>query len=317
MVRVLENNFHLVLAVFIALGLFSWDLSISLFNYVKPMLGIVIFSMALTLRFKDFLPCFKKPKALLIGILAQYLIMPTIAFILAKVFALPNDFAIGLILVGSCPGGTVSNVISYIAKANLALSITMTFFSTLLSPIMIPFLMWVFASHWVEINALGLFISTIQLVVLPIALGLSIKYFFKIKESKLINNSASLISIFFVCFIIHAMVAKNISKILELDNLLNNLLIIFAAIVLHNISGYLIAYFYSKKFELSLEDRKAISIEVGIQNSGLASVLALSFFNPLSVIPAIISASWHAFSGSLLASFWSSGEKNETNKIKR
>ena len=304
-VSYLEKYFFLIIAVFIALGLFSWDISKELFAYVKPMLGIVIFSMSLTLKFKDFEPCFKKPKTLIIGVSAQYLFMPALAFAIAKIFHLPSEFAIGLVLVGSSPGGTVSNVISYIAKADLALSVSMTFFSTLISPLLLPFMMWVFASEWVEVNAIALFISTIQIVLIPILLALSIKYFLKIGESKSINSIASLISIFFVGFIIHAMVAKNVDKFMQIENLSSTLFIVSTAVILHNISGYLFAYFYAKKFNLSFQETKAIAIEVGIQNSGLASVLALSFFSPLTVIPCIISASWHAFSGSVLASYWS------------
>jgi bile acid:Na+ symporter, BASS family len=304
-----EKYFFLIITSFVLLGFFQWDFSIALLVYVKPMLGIVIFMMALTLEFKDFKPAFKQPKALATGIFCQYFFMPLIAFCIAKLMQLPNDFAVGLILMGSSPGGAVSNVMAYIAKADLALSITMTFVSTLIAPLMIPLMMWIYASQWIEIDAKGLFITSIQIVLLPLIIGLLTKAFIKNKFTKEIDNWASFISIFFVTLIVHTMVASNVDKFQQIDNFSQTFLVLIAAVILHNAFGYLCGY-YCAKFIAKLEPRQAktISIEVGVQNSGLASVLALLYFNPLSVIPSVISASWHSISGSALANHWAKSQ---------
>ena len=286
------------------LGYYGWGLSKDLAAYIKPMLGIVIFAMALTLDFNDFIPALKKPKALIIGIICQYLFMPALAFSIAKLFNFDSNFAIGLLLVGCAPGGVTSNVITYISKANLALSIAMTFCSTALAPIMLPFTMWVYASQWLEINTYKLFLSTFQIVVIPLVIGISIKKFSKL-ESKKFEAFASITSILLVALIIHAMVAVNIDKILSIENFASLLLVLFAAVVLHNFAGYLCGYYTAQKLGLDPRDIRAICIEVGIQNSGLASVLALSHFNPLTAVPTVFSGMWHAFSGSLLASYFS------------
>ena len=286
------------------LGYYGWDLSKDLAAYIKPMLGIVIFAMALTLDFKDFTPALKKPKALIIGVACQYLFMPALAFSFAKLLNFDSHFAIGLLLVGCAPGGVTSNVITYISKANLALSIAMTFFSTALAPIMLPFTMWVYASQWLEINTYQLFLSTFQIVLLPLVIGISIKKLSKL-ESKRFETFASITSILLVALIIHAMVAVNIEKILTINNFASLLLVLFIAVVLHNFSGYLCGFYTAQKLGLEAKDIRAICIEVGIQNSGLASVLALSHFNPLTAVPTVLSGMWHAFSGSLLASYFS------------
>jgi len=302
----LQKYFFIIISICVGLGFFGWDFSKELVSYIELMLGLVIFSMALTLNFEDFKPALLEPKALLIGISAQYLFMPLIAFLVAKLLSLPSEFAIGLILVGSAPGGTVSNVMVYISKADLPLSIAMTFFSTLIAPIMIPFMMWIYASKWIEINASGLFISTVQVVLIPLLLGLLVNKFSK-KSNKL-DSIASFMATAFVGLIIHAMVAINIEKFNSLENNWNLLLVIFLAVLLHNSLGLASGYYVSKRFSLTKSQARAISIEVGVQNSGLASVLALSYFNPLSVIPSVVSAIWHSLSGSALASYWAGKE---------
>lgn len=300
----LQKYFFIIISVFVGLGFFAWDFSRELISYIEIMLGLVIFSMALTLNFQDFKPALLNPKALSIGILAQYLFMPLIAFSIAKILALPSEFAIGLILVGSAPGGTVSNVMVYISKADLPLSIAMTFFSTLIAPIAIPFMMWLYASQWIEINARGLFSSTMQVVLVPLLLGLIVNKFSN--KSKNLDTFASFTATIFVGIIIHAMVAINVEKFNSLENNWNLLLLIFFAVFLHNLLGLVSGFFISRKFKLSESQARAISIEVGVQNSGLASVLALTYFSPLSVIPSVVSAIWHSLSGSALASYWAS-----------
>lgn len=300
----LQKYFFLIISVFVGLGFFAWDISKDLVPYIEIMLGLVIFSMAVTLNFQDFKPAFSEPKALCTGIAAQYLFMPMIAFSLAKLLNLPSEFAIGLILVGSAPGGTVSNVIVYISKADLPLSIAMTFFSTLIAPVMIPFMMWVYASQWIEINAKGLFISTVQVVLIPLLLGLFVNKF--TKKSEKLDSIASFTATIFVGLIINAMVAINVEKFNSLENNWSLLALIFSAIFLHNALGFISGFFISKRLGLGSAQAKAISIEVGIQNSGLASVLAITYFNPLSVIPSVISAIWHSLAGSALASYWAS-----------
>lgn len=306
-----EKYFFLIITSFVILGFFEWEYSIQLLDYVKPMLGIVIFTMALTLNFDDFKPALKQPQALITGIICQYLFMPLIAFLIAKLFHLPQEFAIGLILVGSSPGGTVSNVMAYIAKADLALSITMTFISTLIAPFLIPASMWLYAREWIEIDAQGLFMTSIQIVLVPLIIGLALKALLKDRFKNQIDNSASILSIFFVTLIVHTMVASNFGKLTQVENISTQLLVLLIAVILHNTLGYISGYYASKLIpKIKEKHSRAIAIEVGVQNSGLASVLALLYFSPLSVIPSVISASWHSISGSALANFWAKSRTN-------
>ncbi|TCK01608.1 BASS family bile acid:Na+ symporter [Volucribacter psittacicida] len=265
--------------------------------YIPYLLGIVMFGMGITLTFADFGEVVKHPKAVFIGVAGQFIIMPALAYALAKGFNLPAELAIGVILVGSCPGGTSSNVMTYLAKGNTALSIACTTISTLLAPILTPIIFYALASQWLEINAAAMFISVLKMVLLPIFLGLIVRALFKNKIAE-ISQTMPLLSVIAIVLILAAVVAASKDRIVESG------LLIFAIVVLHNSLGYLIGFLVAKLVKLDNYDSKAIAIEVGMQNSGLGAALAAAHFNPIAAVPSALFSFWHNVSGSLLANFF-------------
>ncbi|WP_293731387.1 bile acid:sodium symporter family protein [uncultured Actinobacillus sp.] len=266
--------------------------------YIPYLLGIVMFGMGITLTFNDFGEVFKHPKSVFIGVVGQFVIMPTIAFVLAKCFDLPADLAIGVILVGSCPGGTSSNVMTYLAKGNTALSVACTTISTLLAPLLTPVIFYVLASQWLEIDATGMFISVLKMVLFPIFLGLVVRALFK-KQITEISQTMPLVSVISIVLILAAVVAVSKDKIAESG------LLIFGVVVLHNCLGYLVGFFAAKLLGLNIADSKAVSIEVGMQNSGLGAALAAAHFNPIAAVPSAVFSFWHNVSGPILANIFS------------
>ncbi len=311
-ISIIEKNFYICIIIAALLGLLAPVWAQIWVPHIKHLLGVVIFVMGITLKFENFKPVLTRPKALLVGTFAHYFIMPLGAYIVAKLLMLPPDLAIGLILMGSCPGGTVSNVMIYICRADLPLSFVMTFVSTLLAPVMIPVMMWIYVREWIAIDAWMLFLSTAQIVLIPLVLA----FVFKLVSKKfsrldaqgsnsLLESFISLIAILVVCFIIFIMVAVNIRKLQSMDDFIHYSLIVFLAVVLHNALGLFLGYALASRVKgLGVDQYRTISIEVGLQNSGLASVLALFYFSPLSVMPAIFAAAWHSISGSMLANYW-------------
>lgn len=264
--------------------------------WIPYLLGIVMLGMGLTLTFKDFGEVTRNPKAVIIGVVAQFVVMPSLAFILAKLFQLPPDLAIGVILVGACPGGTSSNVMTYLARGNTALSVACTTISTLLAPVLTPAVFYLFASQWLDINANAMFISVLQMVLLPIFIGLVIRTIFKQKIEQF-SQTMPLISVIAIVLIVTAVVAVSKDRIIESG------LLIFGVIVLHNGLGYLIGYLVSRLLKLPMADSKAVAIEVGMQNSGLGAALAAVHFkaNPLIAVPSAVFSFWHNISGPILA----------------
>ncbi|OOF62104.1 bile acid:sodium symporter family protein [Rodentibacter sp. Ppn85] len=266
--------------------------------YIPYLLGLVMFGMGITLTFNDFSEVVKHPKAVFIGVAGQFIIMPAIAFLLAKVFNLPSDLAVGVILVGSCPGGTSSNVMTYLARGNTALSVACTTISTLLSPLLTPAIFFVLASQWLDINASAMFMSVLKMVLFPIFLGLVIRALFKdiiVQASKI----TPLISVVSIVLILAAVVAVSKDKIVESG------LLIFSVVVLHNCLGYLIGFLAASLFKLNTADSKAIAIEVGMQNSGLGAALAAAHFHPIAAVPSALFSFWHNVSGPILANIFS------------
>ncbi|MDD7426229.1 MAG: bile acid:sodium symporter family protein [[Actinobacillus] rossii] len=274
--------------------------------YIPYLLGIVMFGMGITLTFNDFGEVFKHPKSVIIGVIGQFVIMPSIAFFLAKAFNLPADLAVGVILVGSCPGGTSSNVMTYLAKGNTALSVACTTISTLLAPVLTPIIFYILASQWLEIDATGMFISVLKMVLFPIFLGLVVRAMFKKKITE-ISQTMPLLSVISIVLILAAVVAVSKDKIVESG------LLIFGVVVLHNCLGYLVGFFSAKLLGLNIADSKAVSIEVGMQNSGLGAALAAAHFNPIAAVPSAIFSFWHNVSGPILANIFSN-IKNDDKK---
>lgn len=268
--------------------------------WIPYLLGIVMLGMGLTLTFKDFAEVTRNPKAVIIGVIAQFVVMPSLAFMLAKLFQLPPDLAIGVILVGACPGGTSSNVMTFLARGNTALSVACTTISTLLAPILTPAVFYLFASQWLEINASAMFISVLQMVLLPIFIGLVIRAIFKQKIEQF-SQTMPLLSVVAIVLIVTAVVAVSKDRIIESG------LLIFAVVALHNGLGYLVGYIVSRVFKLNLSDSKAVAIEVGMQNSGLGAALAALHFkaNPVIAVPSAVFSFWHNISGPILAMIFS------------
>ena len=276
--------------------------------YIPYLLGLVMFGMGITLTFNDFGEVAKHPKSVFIGVVGQFVIMPSIAFVLAKIFDLPPDLAVGVILVGSCPGGTSSNVMTYLAKGNTALSVACTTISTLLSPLLTPTIFYVLASQWLDIDASAMFLSVLKMVLFPIFLGLVVRALFK-KVIEQASQTMPLVSVISIVLILAAVVAVSKDKIVESG------LLIFSVVVLHNSLGYLIGFFAAKLFKLNVVDSKAIAIEVGMQNSGLGAALAAAHFNPIAAVPSALFSFWHNVSGPVLANIFSNmKDDHKTNK---
>jgi BASS family bile acid:Na+ symporter len=261
-----------------------------------------MFGMGLTLSLNDFKAVFKQPKSVLIGVVGQYTIMPGLAYGLAVLFQLPPEVAIGVILVGCCPGGTASNVMTYLAKGNTALSVAVTSIATLIAPFMTPVLIMLFASQWLEVSASSLLVSILKIVLLPIILGIIVKLLFKNGVEKSIKV-LPLISVIGIVAVAAGVVAVNAESIADAA-----IKMIFI-VMLHNLFGLFFGWLLARLFRLDEGSQKALSIEVGMQNSGLGAALALAHFSPIAAVPSAIFSVWHNISGPLLATYW--GKKHD------
>ncbi|QLB42967.1 bile acid:sodium symporter family protein [Mannheimia pernigra] len=303
-----SKTFAIWVVVFAYIAAQFPDLFKQFVPWIPYLLGIVMLGMGLTLTFKDFAEVTKNPKSVIIGVIAQFVVMPSVAYGLAKAFNLPPDLAIGVILVGCCPGGTSSNVMTYLARGNTALSVACTTISTLLAPVLTPAIFYLFASQWLEINATAMFISVLQIVLLPIFVGVVIRTVFKQKVEQF-SQTMPLISVIAIVLIVTAVVSVSRDRIIESG------LLIFAVVALHNGLGYLIGYLASRLFKLAIADSKAVAIEVGMQNSGLGAALAALHFNanPVIAVPSAVFSFWHNISGPILAMIFAK-MKNDNHK---
>lgn len=263
---------------------------------INYLLGVVMFGMGLTLNLQDFKIVFSRPKDVIIGCLAQFTVMPLLAWGLSRLFSLDEALALGVILVGCCPGGTASNVITYLAKGDLALSVGMTGVSTLLAPFLTPLLTWALAGKSVNVDVVGMLLSILWVVILPIAIGLMVKWIWPKFTEKAIDYLPAFSSIA-IALIVAIIISANA------DKLLAGGLLIIVVVMLHNICGLGLGYLIGCLLGMSVSKKRAISIEVGMQNSGLASSLATIHFAvyPLATIPGAIFSVWHNLSGAAVA----------------
>ncbi len=280
---------------------FKWAAS-----YITILLGIVMFGMGMTLKISDFKLVLKRPKDVFIGALAQFTIMPFLAWSLAHIFGLPADLAAGVILVGTCPGGTSSNVMTYLAKGDVALSVSITMTTTILAPIITPILTWWLAGAWIEISLTAMMISILKMVVVPIVLGIIINSLFRSTVEKGIKV-LPLISVVSIVLIVGGVVSVSSQRIMETG------LLIMVVVMLHNMLGYTLGYLIGKVLGMNLAKTKAVSIEVGMQNSGLATSLAMLHFGAAAAIPGAIFSVWHNISGSLAANYLASKMNQKTD----
>ena len=263
---------------------------------ITMLLGVIMFGMGMTLRVEDFKEIFKRPRDVLIGLLAQFTIMPLLACVLTKIFQLPPELAAGVILVGTCPGGTASNVMTYLAKGDLALSVSITMASTILAPIITPLLTWLLAGAWIEVSLSAMMLSIVKVVIAPILLGIVINHFFG-EFVKRVVKFLPTVSIVAILLIVGGVVSVNADKILQTG------LLVMLVVILHNLCGYGLGFCAAKIFNMNIAKAKAISIEVGMQNSGLAVSLAMIHFGAAAAMPGAIFSVWHNISGSIAANY--------------
>lgn len=292
----MSNNIAVLIIIFSVIAFFypagfSWAT-----NYTTFFLGAAMFGMGLTIKASDFRIVFTRPKELCVGCVLQYTVMPLAAFALAKLFGLPTDLALGVILVGCCPGGTASNVITYVAGGDVPLSVGMTIVSTLLAPICTPFLVYFLAGSWVEVSILTMMSSVVKVVLIPVLAGILIYRMFP-KQVEKIRDFLPLVSVIAIVMIISGIVGSNAEKIVTCGAL------VMIVVALHNGVGLLLGTGAARLLKLEEKKVTAIGIEVGMQNSGLAISLATANFalNPLATLPGAIFSVWHNISGTLYA----------------
>ncbi|MFD1447489.1 bile acid:sodium symporter family protein [Oceanobacillus profundus] len=311
-ISALAGKYFAVLVILAAVVAFLYPPAFLIFGgYITILLGVVMFGMGLTLKPVDFKLVFTKPIPVIIGICAQYTIMPLVAFALAYLLRLPPELAAGLVLLGSVPGGTASNVMVYLARGNVALSVAMTSLSTMMAPIMTPLLIYLLAGQWLPVDPVAMFMSIIQVIIIPIILGFLIQKFFPVAVEKGVTV-VPLISVTAILIIVAAVTAANAGNVVAAGFL------VFIAVFLHNGFGLLLGYLVALMMGLGENERRAISIEIGMQNSGLGVALATAHFSPLAALPSVWGAIWHNISGPILATYWANKSIPENDeKIKK
>jgi bile acid:Na+ symporter, BASS family len=294
-----------------ATGLFPfWALLFSLLAYwqpglfvglkpaILPLLGIVMFGMGMTLTWGHFRAVLQRPAAVGLGVVLQYLVMPLAAWLIAEVLGLPPALMAGLVLVGACPGGTASNVVCFLAKGDVALSITLTTVSTLLAIVMTPLLTDLYVGQKVPVPVGDMLWSIFKIVLVPVTLGVVVNRLLGAKLTRF-KPVYPLVSVIAIVVIIAIIVALNRANLSSLG------VAVAVAVVLHNLLGLLLGYWIPKALGLPERLCRTLAIEVGMQNSGLGVALAVKYFSVTAALPGAIFSIWHNLSGSVLAGFWS------------
>lgn len=266
--------------------------------YFSIMLGIIMFGMGLSLAPSDFREIFRHPRDVFLGVLAQFTIMPGVAFVLCKVFGLPPDLAVGLMLLGSCPGGTISNVITFLARGDVALSVTVTSCTTLLAPLVTPSLMYLTASQWLSIDPMAMFMSIAQIILLPIAAGVVVNKLFG-KHMQFVVAALPVVSFGAILAIVAAVVGATKPQLAFMG------LQVFLAVALLTALGMLLGFFTARFTGMNLAKQKTLCFEVGLQNSSLGVALATVHFasQPMVALPCAVAAIWATFMAPLVASY--------------
>jgi bile acid:Na+ symporter, BASS family len=265
--------------------------------HIPLFLGIIMFGMGLTLRSSDFALVARRPWAVLIGVVAQFVIMPLLAWAVGGLYGLTGMAMLGMILVGAAPGGTASNVIVYLGKGDTALSVTMTAISTLLAPFLTPALILWLADEQLDVGFMDLFGSIVQVVLLPVLAGLVVRALAGRFVERVLPY-LPLVSVGGIVLVVLGVVAANAQTVLSTG------LLLALAVITHNVLGLLLGYGTAKLARLDRPARRAVSIEVGMQNSGLAASLAATHFSPAAALPAALFSVWHNLSGAGLATWW-------------
>jgi len=295
--RFIEKQFILIAVVLSGLAL-AFPTS---FTWIKPHiplgLGVIMFGMGLTLDFEDFRDVLRKWRLVGFGIVMQYMVMPVLAVSISFVLGLPPEASIGMLVVGACPGGTASNVIAYLAKANVPLSVTMTLASTCLAPVLTPAIIYFALERHIEIDFWSMVQSIFWIVVFPLMDGLVLRRLFRKRLEPLLRFFPSL-SIIVIALLIACIIGLNQQTLLAFP-----LLVLFA-VVLHNGLGLAAGYGFARLFRCSKRDARTVAIEVGMQNSGLGVALAVKYFGAASALPGALFSLWHNITGVSLARLW-------------
>ncbi len=290
-----------------------------LFEYMRGqtqtlVLGFIMLTMGLTLTGRDFKVLAERPFDIVLGTIAQFTIMPFVAFGITRLLGLDTSVAIGLILVGCCPGGVSSNLMSFLCRGDVAFSVGMTTVSTLLAPFVTPALVLLLAGQSVDVDAISMFRSILLVTLLPISVGFGLNAWLGAREGfQKVRSVMPAFSVIALAFIVGGVVSQ-VKPDLALGGF-SLIGITFLAVFCHNTLGYALGYAVGKIFHFSKAKNRTISIEVGMQNAGLATNLASQFFmaaNPLSVVPCAISCAWHSISGTIIANMFASRDKCET-----
>ena len=269
---------------------FTWSVK----NTV-PLLGVVMFGMGMTLHASDFRLVLQRPKEVLIGTVCHYTIMPIVAYALVLGFGLSPELAVGMVLLGSCPSGTASNVMGFLAKADVPLSVSITTVSTLLAPIMMPFLVWALAGQWVTVSFLAMAMTVMKVILVPLFLGLLVHRLIGEAYLAQMQKVLVLVSAFAVLSILGGVVAVNGAKIISLG------VFMVLLVLAHNLFGFALGYFVTGKLGMGKKQQHSVTLEVGMQNDALALSIASVYFAPAVAIPAAVGAAIHQITGSLLA----------------
>ncbi|MCT1429787.1 bile acid:sodium symporter family protein [Brachybacterium muris] len=306
--RIAVTVFPALILAFAALGFFVPAAGQSIASYVPIFLGVIMFGMGLTLTIPDFTLVVRRPLPVLIGVAAQYLVMPLLALGVAKLLQLSPELAAGLILVGCAPGGTSSNVITYLAKADTALSVTMTSISTLLAPLLTPLIALWLAGTYLPIEAGPMALDIVKMVLIPVIAGLVIRLLFS-RFVDLILPALPWVSVAGISLVVLAVVSGSADKVVEAGA------VVLLAVVLHNGLGYLVGYWFARALRQPVRAARTASIEVGMQNSGLAATLAATYFSPVAALPAAVFSIWHNLSGAMLAMFYRRSADKHMNDV--
>ena len=290
--------FPLWAIVFSVLAWVQPSLFVAFKSWIVPLLAIVMFGMGLSLRISDFKRALSMPRLIISGVALQYSIMPIGALLISRVLHLDPVITAGMVLVGASPGGTASNVICYLARGNVALSITLTAISTLLAIVFTPLLAWLLIDSSIHVPASQMLLSLINIVILPVGIGVMLNHFAG-KKLAPVSHAFPLISVIAIVFIIAIIVALNQSNFSQLG------VSLLLAVVLHNGIGLICGFYASRVLGYQPSECRTLAIEVGMQNSGLAVALAIKHFTATAALPGAIFSIWHNLSGSVLAGFWS------------
>lgn len=306
-VKFLSDYFALLVIIAAAAAYFNPPPFKAIAPYIPQLLGLVMLGMGLTLTKDDFKAVFEQPRDVLVGVLLQFVIMPLLGLLIATTIGMSPELAAGFILVGCVPSGTASNVMTYLAKGDVALSVTVSSITTLIAPFVTPYLFLWLGGKFIPVNATALFVDILKIVLVPIIIGVILRQLFSQTVQKYIKV-VPLISVLAIIAIVASVVAASAERLASVAA------IVFIGVMIHNLGGYLLAYLVARKLcGMSEPKARAISFEVGMQNSGLGAALAMVHLSPVAALPSAVFSVWHNISGPSLAGWWAKRTPDDGN----